>query len=58
MPRHFFLSQLLPIYQVLAFDIEYNVNYWAHLGGFFGSLFIFFFLNPEALHRYQLNLPV
>lgn len=55
---YFFLSQLLSIYQVLAFDVDYNVNYWAHLGGFFGSLFIYFFLNPEALHRYRLNLPV
>jgi membrane associated rhomboid family serine protease len=55
---YFFLSQLLSVYQVLAFDVAYNVNYWAHLGGFFGSLFIFFFLNPEALHRYRLNLPV
>lgn len=55
---YFFLSQILSVYEVLAFDVEYNVNYWAHLGGFFGSLLIFFFLHPEALHRYRLNVPV
>ena len=55
---YYFLSQLLSIYRIMAFDVDYNVNYWAHLGGFFGSLFIFFFLNPEALHRYRLDLPV
>lgn len=55
---YFFLSQILSVYEVLAFDVEYNVNYWAHLGGFFGSLFIFFFLRPEALRRYRLNVAV
>lgn len=55
---YFFLAQILSVYEILAFDVAYNVNYWAHLGGFFGSVFVFFFLHPEALHRYRLNLPV
>lgn len=55
---YFFLVQLLSVYEVLALDVAYNINYWAHLGGFFGSVFVFLFLHPEALHRYRLNLPV
>ena len=55
---YYFLSQLLSIYAVMAFDVDYSVNYWAHLGGFFGSLLIFFFLRPEAYHRYRKDLPV
>jgi membrane associated rhomboid family serine protease len=33
-------------------DASYGVGYWAHLGGFFSALFIFFFLRPEAFARY------
>jgi membrane associated rhomboid family serine protease len=37
---------------------SYSVNYWAHLGGFFASIFVFFFLRHEAFARYLSNEPV
>lgn len=35
-----------------------NVNYWAHLGGFFAGFLVFFFLRPEAFARYFSDAPV
>lgn len=55
---YYFLAQLIPAYNILAYEVDYNVGYFAHLGGFFGSIFIFLFLRPEALYRYRINLPV
>jgi membrane associated rhomboid family serine protease len=37
---------------------DYQVGHWAHLGGFFASLFVFFFLRPDAFHRYRNELPL
>ncbi len=31
---------------------ESTTAYWAHLGGFFGALFVFFFLRSEVFARY------
>ena len=54
---YFFLLQLPPaLTSLLNPEIEYNVNYWAHIGGFFGSLFIFLFLRPQVFHNYQNDL--
>lgn len=44
--------QILPALNILFSDANYSVGYWAHLGGFFFSVFIFLFLRPEAFARY------
>ena len=53
-----FAIQILPALQSAVNNANYGINYWAHLGGFFGSLFLFFFLRPEAFSRYLSNEPV
>ncbi len=55
---YFVLLQIPLAFQVLLFGAESSVAYWAHLGGFFGGLFIFFFLRPDAFHRYRNDLPL
>jgi len=50
---YFFALQLLPAADTLLNDTHYGVAHWAHLGGFIGSLVIFFFLRPDAFHRYR-----
>jgi membrane associated rhomboid family serine protease len=50
--------QFIPVYQILVYDLDYSVNYWAHLGGFFSSLFVIFYLRPEAFARFLSNEPV
>lgn len=55
---YFFILQLPPAYNALVNQAEYSTNYWAHLGGFFGSLFIFLFLRPQVFHNYQNDLPL
>lgn len=50
--------QIIPALEVAVNDAPYNINYWAHLGGFFGSVFILLFLRPEAFARYLSNEPV
>lgn len=52
----FFIEQLPPALNSLLNQADYNVAYWAHLGGFFGSLFIFLFLRPQVFHNYQNDL--
>ncbi len=44
--------QVGPAIQILLEKADYSVNHWAHLGGFFSAVFIFFFLRPEAFARY------
>ncbi len=54
---YFFVIQLPPALSTLTNpDAAYNINYWAHLGGFFGSLFVFLFLRPQVFHNYQNDL--
>ncbi len=55
---YFVLLQIPIAFQVLLFDADSSVAHWAHLGGFFGGLFIFFFLRPDAFHRYRNELPL
>ncbi|GIK58156.1 MAG: rhomboid family intramembrane serine protease [Chloroflexi bacterium] len=54
----FVLLEIPRALQVLVFDIEASVGHWAHLGGFLGGLFIFFFLRSDAFHRYRNELPL
>jgi membrane associated rhomboid family serine protease len=55
---YYLVFQLIPALNVLTKEANYDVNYWAHLGGFFGGLFIFFFLRPEVFSRYLNNARV
>jgi hypothetical protein len=50
--------QIIPAVDVAMNDAPYNVNYWAHLGGFVGSVFILLFLRPAAFARFLSNEPV
>ncbi len=50
---YFFAVQIIPALQTLLNEADYQVAHWAHLGGFIASLTVFFFLRPEAFHRYQ-----
>ncbi len=50
---YFFALQLLPAFDTLLNEAHYNVAHWAHLGGFIGSLTIFFYLRPDTFHRYR-----
>ncbi len=50
---YFFVLQLLPAFDTLLNEAEYSVAHWAHLGGFIGSLAVFFYLRPDAFHRYR-----
>lgn len=49
---YWFAIQIVPAYEVMVSDAPYSVNYWAHLGGFFGGILVFLFLRPEAFSRY------
>lgn len=44
--------QIIPALEILLKKEEYSTNHWAHLGGFFSSIFILLFLRPEAFARY------
>ena len=43
---------IIPAIQILLRKADYSINHWAHLGGFFSSVFILLFLRPEAFARY------
>ncbi len=55
---YFLILQLPPAFDILVNQADYRIGYWAHLGGFFASLFILLFLRPEAFHRYRNELPL
>jgi membrane associated rhomboid family serine protease len=55
---YFLGIQIIPALSILFSGEDYNVGYWAHLGGFFASLFVFLFLRPEAFARYLSETPV
>lgn len=55
---YFLGVQVLPAFATLAKGANYEVNYWAHIGGFLGALFIHLFLRPEAFSRYMSDVPV
>ena len=55
---YFLLVQIPPAYNSYMRGSEYDVAYWAHLGGFFACIFIPLFLRPEAFARYMSDVPV
>ena len=55
---YFLLLQIPPALEVLMFEADYQVGYWAHLGGFMAGIFIFFCLRPDILHRYINRIPI
>ena len=50
--------QLIPAYLTITRGADLRVNYWAHIGGFLGALFIHLFLRPEAFARYVSDVGV
>lgn len=48
---YWIIVQLIAAFSNVLFNNGGNVNYWAHLGGFFASVFVVFFLRPEAFAR-------
>ena len=54
----FLVMQLPPAILSYLYDAQFGIGYWAHLGGFFSAIFIFFFLRPQAFHRYINDVPV
>jgi membrane associated rhomboid family serine protease len=55
---YFLGVQLIPALEILFSKADYNVNYWAHLGGFVASILVFLFLRPEAYARYLSDVAV
>lgn len=45
--------QIIPAIQLLLRKADYNIGYWAHLGGFLSAIFVLLFLRPEAFARYR-----
>ena len=50
---YYLALQIIPAINVAINQTDYQVGYWAHLGGFFGAIFIFLFLRPQAFARYR-----
>lgn len=55
---YWLVVQIIPAILVTISDQPYSINYWAHIGGFFGGVFIIFFLRVEAFSRFLSNEPV
>ncbi|MEW6239684.1 MAG: rhomboid family intramembrane serine protease [Chloroflexota bacterium] len=55
---YFLGVQIIPAIEVAFENVDYNIGYWAHLGGFAASIFIYLFLRPEAFARYLSNTQV
>jgi membrane associated rhomboid family serine protease len=55
---YYLISQIPPAYDSYMHGVQYDVGYWAHLGGFFACVFIPLFMKPEAFARYMSNVPV
>ncbi len=55
---YYVLSEIPRALEMLVYDYNAPVAHWAHLGGFLGGLFIFFFLRSDAFHRYRNELPL
>jgi len=54
----FLILELPPAFDILFNQADYNIGHWAHLGGFFASMMVIFFLRPEAFHRYRNEMPL
>lgn len=55
---YYLAVQIVPAMDTYLNGAEYNIGYWAHLGGFFACFTIFLFLKPEAFARYMSNVAV
>jgi membrane associated rhomboid family serine protease len=55
---YFLLTEIPNALIALFYDAHYQIAHWAHLGGFFGCLLVFFFLRPDAFYRYRNELPL
>jgi membrane associated rhomboid family serine protease len=55
---YWLIVQIIPAIIVTTSNRAYSVNYWAHIGGFLGGIFIVFFLRSDAFSRLLSNEPV
>lgn len=55
---YFLGVQIIPAVQILFRKADYNINYWAHLGGFLAAITILLFLRPAAYARYRSDAPM
>ncbi len=55
---YYVIVQIGPAFNSYLNGVEYDVGYWAHLGGFFACILIPLFMKPEAFARYMSNVPV
>ncbi|MFO7536809.1 MAG: rhomboid family intramembrane serine protease [Chloroflexota bacterium] len=55
---YFLLSEIPLALDSLLNAAQYQTAHWAHMGGFFGCLLVFFFLRPDAFYRYRNELPL
>lgn len=55
---YWLVLQIIPAILVTTSNQPYSINYWAHIGGFLGGIFIVFFLRTEAFSRFLSNEPV
>ena len=55
---YYLAIQIPPAFDSYLNGVQYNVGYWAHLGGFSACICILFFLRPQAFARYMSNADV
>jgi membrane associated rhomboid family serine protease len=55
---YFIGLQFIPAYLRMTGESHSSVNYFAHIGGFLGALFIHLFLRPDAFARYMSDVGV
>lgn len=55
---YFLIFQIGPAAMTLLAGAQFRTGHWAHLGGFFGGLFVFLFLRAEAYHRVRNAIPL
>ena len=55
---YFLIFQIAPAAMTLLAGAHFRTGHWAHLGGFFGGLFVFLFLRAEAYHRVRNAIPL
>jgi len=50
---YYLAIQIPPAFDSYLNGVQYNVGYWAHLGGFAACVFIVLFMRPEAFARFM-----
>jgi membrane associated rhomboid family serine protease len=55
---YYLALQIPPALDSYMNGVQYNIGYWAHLGGFSTCVFILLFLRPQAFARYMSNVDV